>query len=175
MRLAVDGYVPTAIDVYPLLGRRVVLGSDVRPSPSVLLRVPVGVEEQLGRDTRLVVRRLGSPGSTSSDVVAEATTEKRPGAFLLGRRREIPAALRGPWEDELEADGASRRDPGTATIRARMLRAWRNPAPLATGVSLEPGMVLDAQLLAPGGMVARAIVNVGTEPFVDAPLRPPEE
>src|SRR5262245_32914585 len=32
MRLAVDGYVPTAIDVYPLLGRRVLLGTDMRPS-----------------------------------------------------------------------------------------------------------------------------------------------
>jgi len=166
----VSGYVPATIDVYPFVGRRVVLGSDMPPSPSVLLRVPASARELLGDGTRIIVRLMGDRGAP----MADAATSKNRSAFLLGRHREVPATLRGDWEIELEADGVTRSNADTVLLRAKMLKEWRNPSELAT-VTLEPGMTLVAELRAPGGVVAVATRKLNTEPFQDVALRSPKE
>jgi hypothetical protein len=168
MRLSVAGYVPAILDVYPFAGRRVVLGTEMRPSPSVLLRLPVSAHALLGEGTRLVVHRLVGDRKA---LVADVATKTNRSSFLLGRRREVPATLRRNWENELEADGLNRSRPETAAQQAMMLKEWRTPLGLPTDVPLEPDMTLVAELLASGEPAATATLTLSPEPFQEMALR----
>jgi hypothetical protein len=164
MRLSVPGYIPTTLDVYPLAGRRVVLGTDMLPSPSVLLRLPAQAHGQHAEGTFFVVRRVVGDQRTQ---IARLPRKQNTSAFLFGRPREVPSSLRRDWDIDLEAEGVMR---GSAE-RATMLKEWRDPTPLETGVTPEPGMTIDAELLAPAGVVASAMFVLGREPFQDVVLR----
>jgi hypothetical protein len=157
-----DGYVPTQVTVFPLIGRQVVLGKDVAPAPSVLFR-PFGEGVVALEDgavftvSRIRDGRLEQL-ATSSDS-GSATS------FLLGNRKPIPDATMVFWTLEASASGAPE------PVRAKLLMTWRNPKQLRMRGELGPRDCLVAEVRLHGQLKERAMVPLTGAPFVDVLMR----
>lgn len=137
-RLEVEGYVPKTIDVFPILGARVRPGTDLRRSPSVLLRfteIALGSWKDAG-GAELRVVALGAGGTQT--LLASSRTPAS--ALFLGRAQAIPADWQATWRTELQA-----RAVGDA-LAARQLLAWRETGVLPLAAGLEPGQALRVTL-----------------------------
>jgi hypothetical protein len=137
-RLEVEGYVPKTIDVFPILGVRVRPGTDLRRSPSVLLRfteIALGSWKDAG-GAELRVVAVGAGGTQT--LLASSRTPAN--ALFLGRAQAIPADWQATWRTELQA-----RTVGDA-LAARQLLAWRETGVLPLAAGLEPGQALRVTL-----------------------------
>jgi hypothetical protein len=153
-----DGYIPTPVVVFPLVGARVRLGRDVPPSPSLLLRPSVAGLGFLEDGGHVRVRRVR--GDTAE--IAHGGEGHR-GSLALGRTGNVPGEMVTDWERQLVAAGA------TPVIVARTLSEWRQVQPLRLDgdASLAPGDIIIAEILTPAPrVVARGEVTLGTERLV---------
>jgi hypothetical protein len=156
-----DGYVPTQLTVYPLVGREVLLGRDLISAPSVLFR-PLGEGMAALRDGGVfTVSRLRGD---SAEQLASAADSGSAAAFLLGRRKPIPDAMAVFWALELTASGAPE------PVKADMLITWRNPRQLAIPGELAPRDCLLAEIRLHDRLKARALVTLPEAPLADVLL-----
>ncbi len=158
-RVDADGYAPATIPVYPLLGRRVVLGRDLAPSPAVLFRPFVLGTSALHDGAVFRVRRLTGPGD---EIVASDTGHAA--SFWIGRSDRVTDAMLGSWGLELQAEHAPEAE------RGRLLGMWRRPRQLAMRGELSPTDRLVAEILEGDRVVSRVELTLRGERFVDVML-----
>lgn len=157
----VPGYRRERVVVYPLLGTTLVPERDLRPAPSILLRLATEVTQALNSGAQLVVVRAQSAARTAS---LQLPATRNLSAVMIGERRAVPAELIGLWSLELTAEGA----PPQAL--ARQLLAWQRPQHVPTE-SLAPGTEVVARVLMPNGNVfAETQIVVGDELVQDERL-----
>jgi hypothetical protein len=156
-RVRADGFVSGSVVVYPVTGLRLVLGRDLRPLPSLLLRPSFEALQSLEGGGKVVISRPGSelrleiPGRRSS--------------FVIGRPRPIPAGMVEDWRQELIAEGAP------APVVARTILDWKTPHPVPSPAAIAPDATIVAEVWsAADQLVARGEVVVGSDPLIDVPL-----
>lgn len=163
-RVTASGYVPATFDVYPFVGRKVRLGTDLPVSPSVLFRPPVLALRSLGGGGSFKVWDAANP---DEPIAAIAGTRS---SFLLGRRYSLPAEWIGDWELELARDLGD--EPAMRPMVAETLLEWKRPTMLESEASVGPGSTLIAEVWTRADKVAaRAEVTLGTERLIDVPMR----
>lgn len=158
-RIDAEGYAPAAIPVYPLVGRRVVLGRDLAPSPAVLFRPFVLGTSALHDGAVFRVRRVSARGD---EVVASDTGHAA--AFWLGRMDRVTESMLTAWGLELQAERAPESE------QARFLAMWRKPRHLAMPGELGPSDRLVAEILEGDRIVSRIELTLRGERFVDVML-----
>ena len=156
-RISARGYLPTALVVYPPVGRNVVLGRDLPPAPSVLFRPFVEGISALNDKAVFQVSRITPKGAkevltTDTGIVA---------SFRLGPARPITPSIIEFWRLELESYDAS------PPLRAHMLMVWNTPRELKWAGDLSPGDSLQAEILRRGKVIARASFAVTRDPLMD--------
>lgn len=163
VRVEADGYVSGLFDVYPITGLRLRLGTDLRPSPSVLIRPGVDALGALLDHATIRVWRLTDTGR---DLVA--SDSGRAAAFMLGRPRTIAAGQREDWQRELTRQGAPE------SVAADIIGTWHEPVLLTPQSPLQPGTRLLVEVgYSPEAPVTSAEVTLGDESLVDVPLFAP--
>jgi hypothetical protein len=160
-RLELDGYVPTAINVYPIVGRQIRPSADLRRSPSILLRlseIAKGSWSDFG-GAELRVTTVVAGGAQQLIAVSKEPAA----ALLLGRTQPIPSAWDDRWKIELLARGIT-----IPMLVARHLLDWRNPRLLAPASALEPGMTLRVSLTnSEGHVLAGSEFVLGSDELQD--------
>jgi hypothetical protein len=152
--LDVDGYLRYSFDLYPWVGKKVRVSSDLAIAPSVLIRVPFGQQSHL--DKGAVVVKL------DGEVIAEMTTRQGQGSVIVGPCPRVPNEFTERWRTELLAEGVEGR-PFYAC-----LLGWQYPGLARPSVPLAPGMVLEAEFfIDPNDPIARAEFGVGSERIKD--------
>jgi hypothetical protein len=158
-----DGYVPTQIAVYPLLGRQVLLGRDLAASPSVLFRPFAEGISALHDGATFQVSRLHD-GRWERLAVSDSSGVAS--SFLIGRRKPISDAAIVVWAMEATANGA------TESGRAQLLVTWRNIRQLAIDRELHPRDCLLAEIRLNDHLKERALVPLSNEGLVDVLMHP---
>jgi hypothetical protein len=153
-----EGYVPTQVTVYPLVGRRMALGRDLAPSPSVLFR-PFGEGVVALEDGAVFsVSRLRDG---RAEQLAVSSDSGAASSFLLGQRKPIADATMVFWTLEAAASGAPE------PVRAKLLVTWRTPKQLPMRGELGPRDCLLAEIRLHGRLKERAMVPLTGASFVD--------
>jgi hypothetical protein len=153
-----DGYVPSQVTVYPLVGRQIMLGRELAASPSVLFRPfdegVAALEDSAdfqvsrlrdGRWERLAVYHAG--GAATS--------------FLIGGRKPISDAVMVVWALEAAANGAPE------MARSKLLVTWRSPRTIQIAGELRPRDCLLAEIRLHGNLKERAVVPLSNDPLID--------
>lgn len=126
----VEGYLPTTVEVPPLVGSRLRLGDDVARAPSLLIR-PAG-------DALDALRLAGHVRVLRRDADGERqVAQSEPGAygsFLLGPAQPTLRDRLANWERELIVEGVS-----TQLGVNRHLLEWQRVHPLSAEQELGPG------------------------------------
>ena len=152
-----EGYIPAQVTVYPLIGRQIVLGQDLAPSPSVLFR-PFGEGVVALEDgAAFTVSRLRDG---RAEQLAVSTDSGAASSFLLGKRKPISDAMMVFWTLEATASGAPE------AVRAKLLVTWRSPKQLQMRGELGPRDCLLAEIRLHGQLKERATVPLTGAPFV---------
>jgi hypothetical protein len=154
-----QGYTPSLVTVYPLIGRQVVLGRDLAPSPSVLFR-PFGEGVVALEDGgEFTVSRLRD--GRAAERLAVSGDSGTASSFLLGRRKPLSDATMVFWTLEATASGAPE------AVRAKLLVTWRSPKQLQMSGELAPRDCLLAEIRLHGQLKERAVVALTDSPIVD--------
>jgi hypothetical protein len=165
VRLAVDGYIPKRVTLFPLVGLAVDIDNDLEPLPTLLFRPTVDAIVSLKSGGRFVI--FGIEGDACARLGESAAENRSARAFVAGSVRAIPPSLAALWNLELVGGG---HDAGTT---AEMLHAWIQPEAIEASAMLEPGDRVYAAVLARAGKPkAAANVTVGREPFQDVAMAP---
>lgn len=163
-RVTAAGYVPATFDVYPFVGRKVRLGTDLPVSPSVLFRPPVFALRSLAGGGSFKVWNAADPDEPIAEISGTRSS------FLLGRSYPVPASWIEDWELELLRDLGD--DPEMRPMVAETLLEWKRPTTLESDASVGPGSMLIAEVLTRADKVAaRAEVTLGAEQLIDVPMR----
>lgn len=159
-RVAASGYVGGTFTVYPPVGLRLMLGTDLPALSTALFRPDPNLLGYLADGAELRVYRVG--GGADSLVAADTGHS---GSFLLGRPRAIKSELIEEWTRELTAAGA---DPASI---AQAITLWKHQTPLSTTSQFSPGDRLRAEVRMNGTLVGAGEVMLGADPLLDVPLR----
>lgn len=163
-RLEVEGFVPKVVEVFPVLGLRVLPGTDLRRAPSVLLRFS-GIAVGSWRDVGGAELRIVALDAGNAERLVASLREPA-GAVLLGRGQPVPSGWPAGWQIELLAKGVT-----NPTLAARELQAWKKPRWLAPALGLEPGQRLRVTLSRPRQQVfASAEFFLGADELQDQPV-----
>jgi hypothetical protein len=157
-----DGYLATRVMVYPLVGRRMVLGADLPPSPSVLFRPFDDGSSALADGGEFIVSRLRDG---QSEKLATFKGSGEASSFLLGPRRTISEQMMAFWMIEATARGA------TPAAAANLFTKWREVKQLTMKGELRPQDCLVAEIRINDNLTERAVVLLTNQPLVDVPLR----
>jgi hypothetical protein len=157
-----DGYVATPVDVFPVLGRQMVLGRDLSAAPSVLFRPFVEGIAALADSAEFQVQRLTDGRWEKLAVAAPSGVAS---SFLVGRRKPISDAAMVVWALEATANGAPE------PARAQFLVTWRNLKQLPIQGELRPRDCLLGEIRLHGNLKERALVQLSNDPFVDVLMR----
>jgi len=162
-RLNVRGYLPTIVEVPPVVGARVLVDRDLRPSPMLLVRPQVSGIRALKGGGKVRLWQVVAPGE--EELLAEEPGARPVTGFLFGHddsRREIPATMRADWRLELTAAGHDEK------TLAGLLLNWTRPRFVALKKPLEPGMILRAEVLTDEEKLdTTAQVSLRSEPLAD--------
>jgi hypothetical protein len=157
-RVRADGYLPAQINVFPLVGRQVLLGRDLVTSPSVLFRPFAEGISALGDSAVFSVKRIRA---RKEELIAVDTGSGSASAFLLGRPKPVSDAMMMLWNLEVTASKA------TDEIKAKMLMLWRSPKQLTLRSELAPRDCLVAEIRLHDQLRARGIAMLSDAPLVD--------
>ncbi len=134
-----DGYQGAIAEASPLLGARVVLGTDVARAPALLIRPDEALLERLRAGGRLeVYRRRGGHVDSLALVVGPTA-----GSFLVGRRHIPLSGRAAEWERELLAAGVT-----DSQLRNRHIIDWRRPLALDASGQLAAGDTVIVRVVA---------------------------
>jgi len=164
-QLEATGYVGAAIDVFPFRSRRVRLGSDLEPSPSLLVRPPIALLGVLSDGGSLEIYRV-----IDGEEQELLTVDEMPaGAVMIGRPVPIPEERVGAWTLQIQAELPEGSDRSQA--QALVQQAWQNPTRIPGNTALTPGAHVRAKLLSKTGkLIGMAEVILGTQRLVDVLL-----
>jgi len=120
-----DGFIRESFELYPWIGKRIRLTKDLRPTPTLLFRLPGpsirrydgGKFKILTKDDTISSRKINSQQSSS---------------IMLGKYRRIGQEYKDDWNVSLLIDEVEN------PKRASILRAWGNPIVLDS-INLYPG------------------------------------
>jgi len=157
-RIQLDHHLAANFDLYPLLGQSIRPEDDLRPAPSVLFRPPWKALRFLEDGGEFTVRQKGQS-------VPLAHYESHRSSFIVGSQRSFRPDNLGNWRLELIAQQTA------PNIEARTLLEWSHPVFLSSARPLEPGMELQAVVVARSGIeVAKADVTLGRDRLIDVPM-----
>jgi hypothetical protein len=160
-RLDVKGYLSHTVQVYPFLGVTVSPRQDLRVSPGLLLRPPVGA---LGPMTGGV--RMAVCAQQNGKWVALADGKVRNSSVLVGMEQSIPPLLLESWRLEAMSQGVT-----DGEVLAGVLQAWKSPILLESKEPLQPGGLVLATVYDPGGKpLAQARSRLSEERFQDVAM-----
>lgn len=145
-RIKVAGYINQPIEVYPLLGIKILSERDLRPSPSVLLRPHIGALRDLEDKAELVVQLLQEDREPLE--IVRVGRGDGTGSFILGRSQRITATILRDWTLELRALGL---DGNEGEHIPKHIWGWKHPRVARPRVELEPGMRLRAKIITKAG------------------------
>jgi hypothetical protein len=155
-RVVATGYVTESFTVYPPMGRRIRLGSDLAILPPVLFRPSPQGLDFLHDGAVLLILRAHAGGR---DTLVNDST-RHAGSFWLGRPGPITAAMESDWTNQLKARSASE------TSIANHILQWKKTRPLSSRLGLRPGDQLRAELLANGTLVSEGeVILTGSSPI----------
>jgi hypothetical protein len=155
-----SGYVPTTFLVYPVIGRRVRLGTDLPRIPTVLFRPSALALGMLASGGVFRVSLVGPDGS--SRVIASDSGKSS--SFYLGPPHPITGEMLDGWRLEQTAETD---DPKSS---ANVIRKWRAPVPLTATTELPAQGRLLAEVTINGTVVASAEVEISRVRLLDVPL-----
>lgn len=157
--LEADGYLRHSFDLRPWQGETIRVARDLRPTPTVLLRIPFAAHMHL-EGGRLLVAVDGGP-ETAVDTAADR------GSVMVGRARSVPGPVTEEWRSELRATSGL-----TDAQTEAVFRRWKAPLRLADTPSLRPEATLDARFVTRSDkVVAERSWTVGADPFQDVLLK----
>ncbi|MCW0484579.1 hypothetical protein [Gaoshiqia sediminis] len=151
--LTTRGFQPYRFQVYPWVGKRIVLENDLQVSPTVVVRVRPENFVQLTRAKVRIQINANEPsvGSVESHAV-----------IVVGQIPEIPSSYCERWHNELK--GIYRDD----VIIYSYLNRWCADEPLFLQADLQPYDSLRIELTSRDGDVfATSHGMVGTDPFLE--------
>lgn len=152
--LEVKGYLRYSFDLYPWIGKKIRVASDLTISPSILIRVPTEAQMFLPNGKIVVIY--------DDTLIAQRNTMSKRGSILVGHDVSIPNELIGQWKTELIAENIP------APTAARSLLAWQHFQVAPPLVALVPGKTAEAKFLIQGKIVkARAKFKIGTKKIQD--------
>lgn len=160
VRVDASGYVGRTFTVYPPVGLRLLLGTDLPTLSTVLFRPDPSL---LGFLDDGAVLRVYRAGPTPKALVATDTGHS--GSFLLGRPRTIGSELLEDWKRELAAANAD------AASVAQTITLWKRPAKLSLKGELSSGDLLRAEVWMGDKLIGSAEVTLTGEPLIDVPVR----
>ncbi len=154
-RVSATGYVTESFTVYPPVGRRIRLGSDLAALPPVLFRPSTQGLSFLHDGAVLLVLRDRAGGQDT--LVADSG---HAGSFWFGRPGPITAEMQADWTNELKAMSAS-----DALVADHLLK-WKKARPLASRLALRPGDHVRAELRVNGTLVCEGEATLtGSSPI----------
>ena len=157
-QLDADGYVPVQLSVFPFVGRQVLLGRDLRPSPSVLFRPFAEGAAALEDGAVFSVKRVRA--GKEEQLVTESDSGSK-SAFLLGRPKPISDAMMMFWNLEASASQAPE------AVKAQLVILWRSPKQVTMRGELAPHDCLVAEIRLHDKLKARGVAMLADEPFAD--------
>jgi hypothetical protein len=157
-RVGAEGYLPAQVNIFPLVGRQILLGRDLVQSPSVLFRAFAEGISALGDSAVFSVKRIRAGKEES---IAVNTGSDSAWAFLLGRPKPISDEMMLLWNLEVTASRAP------DFIKAQMLIRWQSPKQLTTRSELAPRDCLVAEIRLHDQLRARGIAMLSDAPLVD--------
>ncbi len=136
-----DGYLPTSVDVLPLVGARLRLGRDVARVPSLLIRPAGDLLDALRLAGQLQVLRR-------TDELREIARSQPGdyGSFLIGPAQPTLRDYLSNWERELVVQGVS----GAVGVNRHLLD-WQRVHSLPTREALGPGDTVVVRVLSRAG------------------------
>jgi hypothetical protein len=155
-RVRADGYLPAQINVFPLVGRQVLLGRDLVMSPSVLFRPFAEGIVALRDGAVFSVKRIRA---RKEELIA--VDSGNDAAFLLGRPKPVSDAMMILWNLEVTAS------PAPDHIKAQMLLLWRSPRQLTLHTELAPRDCLVAEIRLHDQLRSRGIAMLSDATLVD--------
>jgi hypothetical protein len=160
VRVDASGYVGRTFTVYPPVGLRLLLGTDLPTLSTVLFRPDPSL---LGFIADGAVLRVYRAGPNPMSLVAVDTGHS--GSFLLGRPRAIGSELLEDWKRELAGANAD------AASVAQTITLWKRPAKLSLKGELSSGDLLRAEIWMGDKLIGSAEVTLTGEPLIDVPVR----
>jgi hypothetical protein len=157
-RVGAEGYLPAQVNVFPLVGRQILLGRDLVASPSVLFR-PFAEGIAALRDSAVFSVKRIRAGNEESLAVSPGSNSAS--AFLLGRAKPVSDVMMMLWNLEVTAGQAP------DDIKAQMLILWRSPKQLTLRSELAPRDCLIAEIRLHDQLRARGIAMLSDAPLVD--------
>src|ERR1039458_4336421 len=159
--LTVDGYLPQMIKIFPLTGVTISPRRDLLPSLSVLFRPDADGLRTLADGGRLEV--WSEAGGKRTPVAT--SMPRSPVSILVGNDPPISPTLVENWRLELMAKELK------PDMIAKRLQQWKAPDRPQSGIPLQPGMILGAELKTRDAVVmARTHVTLGMERLTDIML-----
>ncbi|MCK5609823.1 hypothetical protein KAR91_48575, partial [Candidatus Pacearchaeota archaeon] len=160
--LEVEGYLRHSFDLYPWVGKKVRVVKDLSISPSILIRVPIGVQLFLPKGKIVVV--------SNDSVIAESKTNARQGSIIVGHNVSIPNAFVEKWKRELIADKVEE------SAAALSLLTWQQPKAVPSSERLFPGKTIVVKFLIEGNKIkASNKFKIGSEEIQDVLMLIEEE
>jgi hypothetical protein len=157
--LDVEGYLNYSFDLYPWVGEKIRVSSDLTVSPSALIRLPQRLMVQV-QGGRIVVASGGRE-------VAACTTDAGHAALLVGQSMPVFSTFIDKWRYEFVADSI----PEQVAARS-ILSWWDRPIVVRPAVPLVPGMVIEASFFNRKGLLlASETFIVGSDKIQDFVFR----
>ncbi len=152
--LQVDGFLRYSFDLYPWIGKKVRVARDMRVTPSVLVRVPTGVQMLLPNG-RIVVKSEGK-------VISDIQTDEKHGSVIVGRNISIPQTFVEKWRLELIVDTDN-----DTTATSRGLLVWQCPRVVKPLGQIIPGREIEAMFIVNEKLKAQAKIELTNEKIQD--------
>lgn len=132
--LEVESYLRHSFDLYPWIGKKVRVSSDLKIAPSVLIRIPVEAHIHLRKGKIMVV--------SNNTILAEKKTNENQGSILVGHYFPADNEIGGFVEKwKMELDGKNIK----GAPAAQSLLAWQHFQKVSPCVSIIPDMNLEVK------------------------------
>ncbi len=126
----VEGFVPTTFDLYPWVGKRIRLASDMTQARSLLIRFP-SADIELVNESRLTI-------AVDGVVLGTSTMDTEHMAVLVGQQRPAFSDFYDEWQFEFKAYNVPE------SRASRCVLGWTNPVVMKLSRPLVPGLVVEA-------------------------------
>lgn len=152
--LEVEGYGRYSFDLYPWLGKNVRITEDLIISPSILIRIPTGIQMFLPQGLIKIIE--------NDSIIAEVNTNNKQGSILVGHDLAIPTSFIEKWKRELTAEKTQESPAALSLLR------WHQPVKVKPKTELIPGKTIEIKFIIKNGkMKAHTKYKINSEEIQD--------